>query len=84
MVAVRRRPGRAALREALKQALRLGHNYIGTEHLLLGILFAKGDAGQLLIDLGLTTGQAGAGGARQRVRPDPGAAGRRQLNSGPA
>jgi ATP-dependent Clp protease ATP-binding subunit ClpA len=50
--------GRAALREALKQALRLGHNYIGTEHLLLGILFANGDAGQLLIDLGLTTGQA--------------------------
>ena len=50
--------GRAALREALKQALRLGHNYIGTEHLLLGILFAQGDAGQLLIDLGLTTGQA--------------------------
>jgi hypothetical protein len=30
----------------------------GTEHLLLGILFAKGDAGQLLIGLGLTAGQA--------------------------
>jgi hypothetical protein len=50
--------GRAALREALKEALRLGHNYIGTEHLLLGILFAKGDAGQLLTGLGLTAGQA--------------------------
>jgi ATP-dependent Clp protease ATP-binding subunit ClpA len=50
--------GRAALREALKEALRLGHNYIGTEHLLLGILFAKGDAGQLLISLGLTAGLA--------------------------
>lgn len=50
--------GRAALRGALKEALRLGHNYIGTEHLLLGILFAKGDAGQQLIGLGLTTGLA--------------------------
>jgi ATP-dependent Clp protease ATP-binding subunit ClpA len=50
--------GRAALREALKEALRLGHNYIGTEHLLLGILFAKGDAGQLFTGLGLTAGQA--------------------------
>jgi Clp amino terminal domain, pathogenicity island component len=50
--------GRAALRGALKEALRLGHNYIGTEHLLLGILFAKGDAGQLLMDLGLTAGLA--------------------------
>jgi predicted amino acid dehydrogenase len=47
--------GRAALRGTLKEALRLGHNYIGTEHLLLGILFAAGDAGQLLIRLGLTT-----------------------------
>jgi ATP-dependent Clp protease ATP-binding subunit ClpA len=50
--------GRAALRGALKEALRLGNNYIGTEHLLLGILFAKGDAGQLLIGLGFTAGQA--------------------------
>jgi ATP-dependent Clp protease ATP-binding subunit ClpA len=50
--------GRAALRGTLKEALRLGHNYIGTEHLLLGILFAQGDAGQLLISFGLTTGLA--------------------------
>jgi hypothetical protein len=50
--------GRAALRGALKEALRFGHNYIGTEHLLLGILFAKGDAGQVLVGLGLTTARA--------------------------
>jgi len=50
--------GRAALRGALKEALPLGHNYIGTEHLLLGILFVKGGAGRVLIGLGLTTGQA--------------------------
>jgi Clp amino terminal domain, pathogenicity island component len=46
--------GRAALRATLKAALRLGHNYIGTEHLLLGILDTGGDAGETLIGLGLT------------------------------
>jgi ATP-dependent Clp protease ATP-binding subunit ClpA len=46
--------GRAALRSALTAALRLGHNYIGTEHLLLGILQAHGEAAHALIDLGLT------------------------------
>jgi ATP-dependent Clp protease ATP-binding subunit ClpA len=50
--------GRAALRGALQAALRLGHNYIGTEHLLLGILRADSDAGQRLIGLGLTVGEA--------------------------
>ena len=29
--------GRAAIRGAVTAALKLGHNYIGTEHLLLGI-----------------------------------------------
>jgi hypothetical protein len=48
--------GRAAIRGAVVTALKLGHNYIGTEHLLLGILHAKGDAGQILIGLGLTAG----------------------------
>jgi hypothetical protein len=47
-------PGRAALRSALMAALRLGHNYIGTEHLLLGILKADGDAAHALVSLGLT------------------------------
>jgi ATP-dependent Clp protease ATP-binding subunit ClpA len=45
--------GTAALRETLKSALRLGHNYIGTEHVLLGILFAGGPAGQALASSGL-------------------------------
>jgi ATP-dependent Clp protease ATP-binding subunit ClpA len=48
--------GRAAIRGALTSVFRLGHNYIGTEHLLLGILFARGDAGQVLMGLGLTEG----------------------------
>lgn len=46
--------GRAALRSAFTAALRMGHNYIGTEHLLLGILQAHGEAAHRLIDLGLT------------------------------
>ena len=45
--------GKAALKGTLKAALRLGHNYIGTEHLLLGILFAGGPAAQALASLGL-------------------------------
>ena len=46
--------GRAALRETVKAALRLGHDYVGTEHLLLGILLAGGDAAQPRTGLGLT------------------------------
>lgn len=45
--------GKAALREALKAALRLGHNYIGTEHILLGVLREDGDAAKRLGELGL-------------------------------
>jgi Clp amino terminal domain, pathogenicity island component len=45
--------GAAALKSALKAALRLGHNYIGTEHLLLGVLFADGHSGRALISAGL-------------------------------
>jgi len=51
--------GRAVLKGALKAALRLAHNYIGTEHLLLGIFFADDSSedgasvGQALVSLGL-------------------------------
>jgi ATP-dependent Clp protease ATP-binding subunit ClpA len=43
------------LRAAVEEALRLGHNYIGTEHLLLG-LFRDPDcvAAKVLNDFGLT------------------------------
>lgn len=44
---------------ALREALRLGHNYIGTEHLLLGLLRnEKEGAAGLLVDLGVTRGRA--------------------------
>lgn len=46
--------GKAALKGTLKAALRLGHNYIGTEHLLLGVLAAGGPAANALTDLGFT------------------------------
>jgi Clp amino terminal domain, pathogenicity island component len=50
--------GRGVLRETVKAALRMGHNYIGTEHLLLGILLADGAAAQTLTGLGLTPERA--------------------------
>jgi ATP-dependent Clp protease ATP-binding subunit ClpA len=43
------------MREAVATALKLRHNYIGTEHLLLAILEAKGATSESLIGLGLTT-----------------------------
>jgi hypothetical protein len=46
--------GKAALKGTLKSALRLGHNYVGTEHLLIGVLLADGEAARSLNGLGLT------------------------------
>jgi ATP-dependent Clp protease ATP-binding subunit ClpA len=40
-------PARKALELTFREALRLGHNYIGTEHLLLALLELEGDAGFL-------------------------------------
>jgi Clp amino terminal domain, pathogenicity island component len=45
--------GRSAFREALKAALRLGHNYIGTEHLLLGVAAGRGVVAERLAAIGL-------------------------------
>jgi ATP-dependent Clp protease ATP-binding subunit ClpA len=45
--------GREALKEALKAALRLGHNYIGTEHLLLGVIAGRGSVAKDLTTVGL-------------------------------
>ena len=52
------RPARDALKGALKAALRLGHNYIGTEHLLLGVLSAGGPVTEAFGALGLTPQRA--------------------------
>jgi hypothetical protein len=46
---------KAVLRSAVEEALQLGHNYIGTEHLLLGLLADEGSvAAKVLQDLGVT------------------------------
>ena len=40
------------LRSAVEEALRLGHNYVGTEHLLLGLLSDEDSvAAKVLLDL---------------------------------
>ena len=46
---------RRVLREALKTALGFGHNYIGTEHLLLGVVHAGGEVSDQLAAAGLTS-----------------------------
>ncbi|MET8526309.1 Clp protease N-terminal domain-containing protein [Micromonospora sp. NPDC005172] len=45
--------GKKALELTFREALRLGHNYIGTEHLLLALLEQEDGTG-VLTDLGLT------------------------------
>jgi hypothetical protein len=49
---------KATFAESLKWALRMGHNYIGTEHLLLGVLFTGGPVADSLTALGLTPQRA--------------------------
>ena len=44
---------RSVLKESLKAALHLGHNYIGTEHLLMGAVAGGGPVGDKLAALGL-------------------------------
>jgi Clp amino terminal domain, pathogenicity island component len=47
-----------AVKSSLKAALRLGHNYIGTEHFLLGLLSEGGPAAEAFTALGLTPERA--------------------------
>jgi hypothetical protein len=50
---------RKALELTFREALRLGHNYIGTEHILLALLEIEGDDG-ILTGLGLDKGEVDA------------------------
>jgi ATP-dependent Clp protease ATP-binding subunit ClpC len=53
-----------ALHLSLREALELGHNHIGTEHILLGLLReSEGPAAQVLVELGADLSQV-----RQQVR----------------
>ncbi|MDF0529519.1 Clp protease N-terminal domain-containing protein [Tsukamurella sp. 8F] len=48
-------PAKKAIELTVREALRLGHNYVGTEHILLGLLAAPGtNAYRILADLGVT------------------------------
>ncbi len=46
-------PCREAFKQALKAALRLEHNYIGTEHLLLGVTTGRGPVAERMAAVGL-------------------------------
>jgi ATP-dependent Clp protease ATP-binding subunit ClpA len=52
------RSARAAVIEAQRASQRLGHDHIGTEHVLLGLLPGDGLAARVLDELGLTTAAA--------------------------
>jgi hypothetical protein len=49
---------KAAIKSSLKAALRLGHNYIGTEHFLLGTLADGGAVAEAFTGLGLPLDRA--------------------------
>ena len=52
-VTSRSRPAKKVLELSLREALQLGHNYIGTEHILLGLIReGEGVAAQVLVKLG--------------------------------
>ncbi len=47
-------PAKKALELSLREAINLKHNYIGTEHILLGLLHADGGAAHhILVGLGM-------------------------------
>jgi mannose-6-phosphate isomerase-like protein (cupin superfamily) len=51
---------RRAIEEARLAARNLGHDYLGTEHLLLGLLDGEGVAAQIIANRGLTAAQVRA------------------------
>jgi len=53
----------ATLQGALRSALHLGHNYIGTEHILLGLLDEEDATAATLERLGVTKA-----GAHEQIR----------------
>jgi hypothetical protein len=63
-------PARKVLELTFREALRLGHNYIGTEHILLALLDLEDGAG-VLTDLGLDKARVGAGIVDALARTPP-------------
>jgi ATP-dependent Clp protease ATP-binding subunit ClpA len=56
---------RAVVRRAADAAFRLGHRYVGTEHLLLAVAAAEGPAGAVLREQGVTPERVNAEIVRQ-------------------
>src|SRR5919198_3272288 len=80
---------------SLREALQLGHNYIGTEHILLGLIReGEGVAAQVLVKLGadlsrvrqqviqLLSGYSGPGGSQEKAGATAGAGSGEQTPSG--
>jgi ATP-dependent Clp protease ATP-binding subunit ClpC len=68
---------KSVLEFSLREALALGHDYIGTEHVLLGLVRQEGVSAQILVDLGVTPDdvrnavvrELGASGQRVQLHP---------------
>ena len=68
-----------AMNYAFDEAKRLGHNYVGTEHILLGLLRERrGLAAQILINLGVDLDMVREETLRLLGRPEPHGRGGRQ------
>ena len=66
---------------SLREALQLGHNYIGTEHILLGLIReGEGVAAQVLVKLGADLGRV----RNQVIQLLSGYQGKEPANAGPA
>jgi ATP-dependent Clp protease ATP-binding subunit ClpC len=68
-------PGRLAYAAALETVVELGHNYVGCEHLLVGLVASEGQARDLLAGHGIQAtalrqgiGAAAAGVVLERSR----------------
>ncbi|HEX9359464.1 MAG TPA: Clp protease N-terminal domain-containing protein [Streptosporangiaceae bacterium] len=74
----------ATLKAALRQALHLGHNYIGTEHILLGLVDEQDSTAVTLAGLGVTkpTAQQQITAAFAALRASQGQASQGQPGSG--
>ncbi len=80
------------LKASLREAITLGHNYIGTEHILLGLVSLNdGAAAQILLDLDASPKKirgetiralSAAGAIRSRPRPDDPPFGQEKARSG--
>jgi ATP-dependent Clp protease ATP-binding subunit ClpA len=66
-------PGRKALELTFRQALRMGHNYVGTEHILLALLELEDGTGVLAgLGIGKEATEAAITAALAAVQAGPG------------